>query len=83
MKKHELFLKIARDEAQTLVDYTSMLTDIEDMDSDTKACVDEIMSDEFNHCVVALVLAREAMGLEISTDNLTPNPNTIEVTENG
>ena len=74
-----ILLRIARDEAQTLVDYQTMLDEAKEVDEDTRAAVDEIMGDEFNHCLIALLLAREKLGIKIATDDISEDPNKIEV----
>lgn len=75
----KMLLKIAEDEAQTLYNYQSMLDDVEDMDGDAKAVVDEIMSDEFNHCLIALLSAAKVLNIHIATDDIEPDPNKTEV----
>lgn len=79
MTKGELLLRIARDEAQTLVDYTAMLDETSDLDDDTRKIVDEIMGDEFNHCIIALIGAAGMLGIEIAPDDISPDPNDIQV----
>lgn len=74
-----MFLEIAKDEAETLHKYQSMLDDIEDLEVDAKEVVDEIMSDEFNHCLIALLSAAKMLDIKIATDDLTEDPNKIEV----
>lgn len=76
-----MFLQIAEDEAKTLKEYSDMLKDIEDSDENTKSVVEEIMKDEFNHCLIALLMASTDLGVEIGTDELSKNPNDIEVTD--
>lgn len=76
-----MFLKIAKDEAQTLYEYQGMIQDAEDMNEEEKAIVDEIMSDEFNHCLIALLSASKIMGVKIAPDEIEPNPNEMKVTE--
>lgn len=78
MKSANMLLKIAVDEAQTLLDYQIMLDDVEDVDEGVKAAVDEIMGDEFNHCLIALLMARDKLGIKIATDDISPNPNDME-----
>lgn len=75
----QMLLQIAKDEAQTLYDYQTMLNDVEDMDDNAKAIVDEIMGDEFNHCLIALLSASKVLNVKIATDEIEPNPNNIEV----
>lgn len=76
-----MFLQIAEDEAKTLKEYSDMLNDIEDMDKGTKSIVNEILTDEFNHCLIALLMASTDMGVKIGTDELSEDPNDIEVTD--
>ena len=73
-----MFFKIAQDEAQTLSTYQSMLEEV-DATEEEKAIVKEIMSDELNHCLLALVAAAKVLGIQIATDDITSNPNNIEV----
>lgn len=80
-KTYKMFLKIAADEIQTLLQYSDMLENVDDASEETDNVVDEIMGDEFNHALVALLSAAHQMGIKIATDTLEPNPNKIEVTE--
>ena len=81
MKDHIIFLKIARDEIQTLLDYDQML-EHEDTDGSVtrrdNEIVTEIMSDEFNHALLALLTAAELMGIQIATDGLSDVPSVEE-----
>lgn len=79
MTKGELLLSIARDEAQTLADYTRRLNETEDLDEETRSTVDEIMGDEFNHCLIALISAASVLDIAIATDDISPDPNDIKV----
>lgn len=79
MTAAQMFLRVAKDEAHTLYDYQLMLNDIEDFDEGAKAVMDEIMGDEFNHCLIALLSAKNALGIDIATDDISPDPNNIEV----
>lgn len=80
MKDHIIFLNIARDEIQTLIDYDKML-ESENTDGtvtrEDNQIVAEIMSDEFNHALLALLTAAELMGIQIATDGLSDVP-TVE-----
>lgn len=78
MKPAEVFLKIAKDEAQTLYEYQGML-DESGMSEEEKALVDEIMGDEFNHCLIALLSAAKLLDIKIATDDISEDPNDIEV----
>lgn len=79
MTTAQMLLQIAKDEAQTLYDYQTMLNDVEDMDDNAKAIVDEIMGDEYNHCLIALLSSAKLLNIKIATDEITPDPNNIEV----
>lgn len=70
MKQAEMLLKIAKDEAQTLVDYQAMLDEVEDLTDDVKDAVHEIMGDEFNHCLISLLLASKILEIKIATDDI-------------
>lgn len=75
----KMFLKIAQDEAQTLYDYQAMLDDVDEMDDNAKKVVDEIMGDEYNHCLIALLSAAKVLNIHIATDDIEPDPNKTEV----
>ena len=79
MKQAEMLLKIAADEAQTLYDYQKMVYECEDLDEGVKDAVDEIMGDEFNHCMIGLVYAAKLLNIKIAKDDISPDPNKIEV----
>lgn len=81
MKAGEMFLRVAKDEAETLAEYQSMLDSVEDITPEEKAIMDEVMGDEFNHCLVAILSAAKSLGIHISTDDISEDPNKIEVTE--
>lgn len=78
MTSGELFLRIAQDEAKTLGDYQKMIDETE-LTEEEKAITDEIMSDEFNHCLIALISASRVLGIKIATDDISPDPNEVEV----
>lgn len=78
MSAGELFLRIAKDEAETLAIYQKMIDETE-LSDDEKAITDEIMSDEFNHCLVALLTASRVLGIKIATDDISEDPNKLEV----
>ena len=82
MKPAEVFLKIAKDEAETLVTYQAMIDETE-FDDEEISVVHEIMSDEFNHCLMSLLCASKHLGIKIGEDHIEPDPNTLEVTEEG
>lgn len=79
MKAGRIFLEIAKDEAETLGKYQDMIDNAEDLDEESRAVIDEIMSDEFNHCLVATLSAAKVLGIKIATDDLSEDPNKVEV----
>lgn len=79
MTAAEMFLRIAKDEAETLVEYQNMLDNVDDLSPATKDIMDEIMGDEFNHCMVALLSAAKLLKIKIATDDISEDPNDIEV----
>lgn len=81
MKMAQIFLQIAKDETETLVKYNDMLENAEDMTDSDNAIVEEIMSDEMNHALIALLSAANITGIKIATDDLSEDPNDIEVEE--
>ena len=56
---------VAKDECETLRDYTAKLDTVNEKDK-----LREIMSDEVNHALIALVAACKALGLKVPTDEL-------------
>lgn len=56
---------VAKDERETLRDYTAKLDKVDDKDK-----LREIMGDEVNHALIALVAACKALGLKVPTDEL-------------
>ena len=79
MTAAQMFLRVAEGEAHTLYDYQLMLNEVENFDEGVKAVMDEIIGDEFNHCLIALLSAKNALGIDIATDDISPDPNDIEV----
>lgn len=82
MKPAEVFLTIAKDEMQTLVDYQRMIDESELTDTQLDS-INEIMGDEFNHALIAMYHAKEILGIEIATDDIEPDPNDVEVDKGG
>lgn len=80
MSEHIVLLKIAKDEIKTIIEYSEML-EASDGDGAIAPIVDEIMGDEFNHALISLLSAANLMGIKIATDDITPDPNNIEVTD--
>lgn len=56
---------VAKDECETLRDYAAKLDKVDDKDK-----LREIMGDEVNHALIALVTACKALGLKVPTDEL-------------
>lgn len=78
MTSGELFLRIAKDEAETLANYQKMIDETE-LSEEEKAITDEIMSDEMNHCLIAILTASRVLGIKIATDDISEDPNKLEV----
>lgn len=81
MKDHLIFLNIAKDEIQTLIDYDKMLESEETDGSVTRKdneLVLEIMSDEFNHALISLLTAASLMGIQIASDGVSEIPKAEE-----
>ena len=56
---------VAKDECETLRDYAAKLDNVDEKDK-----LREIMGDEVNHALIALVAACKALGLKVPTDEL-------------
>ena len=56
---------VAKDECETLRNYTAQLDKVDEKDK-----LREIMGDEVNHALIALVAACKALGLKVPTDEL-------------
>ena len=56
---------VAKDECETLRDYAAKLDKVDDKDK-----LREIMGDEVNHALIALVAACKTLGLKVPTDEL-------------
>ena len=56
---------VAKDECETLRVYAAKLDNVDDKDK-----LREIMGDEVNHALIALVAACKALGLKVPTDEL-------------
>lgn len=78
MPDHILLLKIAKDEIKTLIQYSEMLASAE-VTEDIKRAINEVMGDEFNHALISMLLAAQVMDIKIATDDISPDPNKIEV----
>lgn len=79
MRDYMVLLRIAEDEIKTIIDYTEMLDNQADAGQDIKPAVDEILGDEFNHALIAILMAAKIMGVKIATDDISPDPNNTEV----
>lgn len=81
MQDHIIFLNIAKAEIETLIQYDGYLEKESTDGSVTRQdneIVGEIMSDEFNHALLALLTAAELMGIQIATDGLSDIPEVEE-----
>lgn len=81
MEDHLIFLNIAKDEIQTLINYDKMLESEETDGSATRKdneLIAEIMSDEFNHALISLLTAASLMGIEIAPDGVSDIPEVEE-----
>ena len=56
---------VAKDECETLRDYAAKLDTVNEKDK-----LREIMGDEVNHALIALIAACKALGLKVPTDEL-------------
>lgn len=56
---------VAKDECETLLNYAAKLDKVDDKDK-----LREIMGDEVNHALIALVTACRLLELKVPTDNL-------------
>lgn len=56
---------VAKDECETLRDYAEKLDKVDEKDN-----LREIMGDEVNHALIAIVAACKKLGLKVPTDNL-------------
>lgn len=56
---------VAKDECETLRDYAAKLDKVDEKDK-----LREIMGDEVNHALIALIAACKALGLKVPTDEL-------------
>lgn len=84
MKDHIIFLNIAKAELETLIQYDGYLESESTDGSVTRKdneIVAEIMSDEFNHALLAMLTAAALMGIKIASDGLSDVPEVEEVKE--
>lgn len=78
MQASKIFLNVAKDEIETLITYYTMIEEAEEPD-EVKEALAEIMGDEFNHALIALVSAAKLLNIPIAEDDIKPNPNDIQV----
>lgn len=78
MPDYLVLLKIARDEINTIIEYSEMLEASTEKET-IQQPLDEIRGDEFNHALIAMLMAAKIMGIKIATDDISPDPNGIEV----
>ena len=67
---------VAKDECETLRNYAAKLDKVEEKDK-----LREIMGDEVNHALIALVTACRLLELKVPTDNLEGIEEIFEVDE--
>lgn len=67
---------VAKDECETLREYADKLDKVDDKDK-----LREIMGDEVNHALIALVTACRLLELKVPTDNLEGFEEIFEVDE--
>ena len=67
---------VAKDECETLSNYVEKLDKVDDKDK-----LREIMGDEVNHALIALVTACRLLELKVPTDNLEGFEEIFEVDE--
>lgn len=67
---------VAKDECETLRDYAAKLDKVDEKDK-----LREIMGDEVNHALIALVTACRLLELKVPTDNLEGFEEIFEVDE--
>lgn len=67
---------VAKDECETLRDYAAKLDKVDEKDK-----LREIMGDEVNHALIALVTACRLLELKVPTDNLEGIEEIFEVDE--
>lgn len=67
---------VAKDECETLRDYADKLDKVDDKDK-----LREIMGDEVNHALIALVTACRLLELKVPTDSLEGIEEIFEVDE--
>lgn len=67
---------VAKDECETLRDYAEKLDKVDEKDN-----LREIMGDEVNHALIALVTACRLLELKVPTDNLEGIEEIFEVDE--
>lgn len=78
MPDYLVLLRVAKDEIKTIIQYSEMLEESENRD-EIQPALDEIRGDEFNHALIAMLMAAKIMGIKIATDDISPDPNGIEV----
>lgn len=65
------WLQVAQDEIETIITYTNMYGLLPDgQKTNVRPKIDEIIGDEFNHCLIGLFSAAKELGIKIPTDNL-------------
>lgn len=80
MRESILFLEVCKAEVQTLIDYEKMLDESED-EREASPILDEIMGDEFNHALIALLTAARLMDIDIPSDGISEAQDGAELEE--
>lgn len=79
MKIAQVMLHIAKAELATIEEYSELINNCEDATEVDRSIIDEIMGDEFNHSLIASLTAARLMNIKIATDDISTDPNKIEV----
>lgn len=80
MTASDIFLRILKDEAETLIKYSDMLEGTE-VDDEQCSVICEIIKDELNHAFTALVCASKALGFsaaEVEEDESAPEQDEVK-----
>lgn len=65
------WLQVAKDEIETIITYTNMYGQLRAEDqAQIRPNIDEIIGDEYNHCLIGLLSSAKELGIKIPTDNL-------------
>lgn len=65
------WLQVAKDEVETIITYTDMYGYLQpNHQAEIRPHIDEIIGDEFNHCLIGLLSAAQELNIKIPTDSL-------------